>query len=166
VVGDGVLLDFEDAAGVRQLLAESSRMRRRPKVREKVAAGAPAPEPEPAPAAAPAAPAGAAPQGFWARVDHMLEKAEARWGAVLPSWAFTRAMLYGLVLLVVAAFVVPGVVSMGLVIAGLLAILFGAVVFTDPMLASRWLPGRMTPMHVMVAGAVLVMLGVVVGLLG
>lgn len=191
VDGDRVLIDFEDAASFRELLSSASRMRNRVKVRGVKAKAAKAvevkekksPKPEravkekkspkseravkekkprqPRPAQEVKSETG----GFGARVDRVLAAAERRWGPLLPSWLFTRGTPLVLLILLVATIAVPGVVSMVLLVAGLLTVLFGAVVYTDNMLASKVLPGRMTPMHVLLFGVTILMLGVLVGVI-
>lgn len=98
-------------------------------------------------------------------VDKGLEAAEDRWGSLLPTWMFTR-MMVGVVLgtILVTVFL-PGLVSTFLLISGVLMVIFGGVVYTDSMLASKWLPGRMSPMHVLLFGLVILVLGVFVGVL-
>ena len=98
-------------------------------------------------------------------VDKGLEAAEERWGALLPDWMFTR-MMVGVVLgtLLVTVFF-PSLVSAFLLISGVLMVMFGAVVYTDSMLASKWLPGRMSPMHVLMFGVIILLLGVFIGVL-
>jgi hypothetical protein len=59
--------------------------------------------------------------------------------------------------------IVPVLVSTFLLISGGLIIVFGAIVYSDPMLASRWLPGRTTPPHVLLFGVIILMLGVLLG---
>jgi len=83
----------------------------------------------------------------------------------MPSWVFSRVMVLALLILLVATIVFPGLVSLVLLVTGLLMVLFGAVVYTDNMLASRVLPGRMTPMHVLLFGVTILMLGVLVGVI-
>jgi hypothetical protein len=61
--------------------------------------------------------------------------------------------------------VLPGLVSAFMLIAGALIVVFGAVAYSDPMLASRWLPGRTTPPHVLLFGVVILMLGVLLGVI-
>ncbi len=98
-------------------------------------------------------------------VDKGLEAAEKRWGALLPDWVFTRIMV-GVVIgtLLFTAFL-PGLVSTFLLISGVLMVIFGAVVYTDTMVASKWLPGRMSPMHVLLFGVTILMLGIFLGVL-
>lgn len=98
-------------------------------------------------------------------LDGTLERANKRFGAYLPEWIFTRAMFliaFGALTLMVLA---PGAVSVFLLIAGALMIVFGAIVYTDPMLASRWLPGRTTPQHALLFGVAILMMGVLLGVL-
>jgi ABC-type antimicrobial peptide transport system permease subunit len=59
----------------------------------------------------------------------------------------------------------PGLVSGFLLITGLLMVMFGAVVYTDPMLASKWLPGRMSPTHVLLFGVAILLVGVLLGII-
>ena len=54
---------------------------------------------------------------------------------------------------------------MFLLATGAILIMGGAVIYTDPMLASRWLPGRMSPVHVLLFGVVVLLLGVVLGVI-
>lgn len=171
VDGDRILIDFEDAAGFREILASTSRMRSRAAVRgvkaprtEVKTRKTPKPErvaKEKSPRR-PKAEKGSA-GTFGARIDGMLAAAEHRWGSLLPSWLFTRVTLLALLILLVATVVAPGLVSLVLLLSGLVTVLFGAVLYTDNMLASRVLPGRMTPMHVLLFGVTTLMLGVLVG---
>lgn len=180
--GDRILIDFEDAGTFRDLLDSRSRMRSRIKLRgnrpkkptePKPAKAKSGPEPktkEPKTkpkrsVAVTEAPAPVSSKKTAGRLDAVLTAAEERWGGLLPSWVFTRGTLTGLLILVAAAFVVPNIVSLVLLIAGLLTVMFGAVVYTDTMLATRWLPGRMTPMHVLLFGVLVVLLGVLLGVI-
>jgi hypothetical protein len=98
-------------------------------------------------------------------VDGTLERASKRFGPYLPEWVFTRAMFaitFGALILLL---VLPGLVSTFLLIAGAILIVFGAVVYSDPMLASRWLPGRTTPQHALLFGVAILMMGVLLGVL-
>lgn len=98
-----------------------------------------------------------------ALVDGTLAKANKKLGPYLPDWMFTRAMFviaFGALVLMV---VLPGLVSTFLLIAGAVMVLFGAIVYSDPMLASRWLPGRTTPQHVLLFGVAILMMGVLLG---
>lgn len=98
-------------------------------------------------------------------VDKGIAFVERRWGALLPEWAFTRAM-FGVVIGALALTIIfPGLVSAFLLIAGLLMVMLGAVVFTDPMLASKWLPGAMAPVHVLIFGVAILILGVLLGVI-
>ncbi|MFB3052205.1 MAG: hypothetical protein ACE1Z0_09495, partial [Acidimicrobiia bacterium] len=98
-------------------------------------------------------------------VDKGIAFAERRWGGLLPEWAFTRVM-FGVVIGALALTIIfPGLVSAFLLIAGLLMVMLGAVVFTDPMLASKWLPGAMAPVHVLIFGVAILILGVLLGVI-
>jgi hypothetical protein len=59
----------------------------------------------------------------------------------------------------------PGVVSLFLLISSAILIVFGAIAYTDPMLASRWLPGRTNPTHVLLVGVAVLALGVLLGVI-
>ncbi len=182
VDGDRILIDFEDAGTFRDLLDSRSRMRSRIKLRgnrpkkptePKPAKAKSGPEPktkEPKTkpkrsVAVTEAPAPVSSKKTAGRLDAVLTAAEERWGGLLPSWVFTRGTLTVLLIMVAAAFFVPNIVSLVLLIAGLLTVRFGAVVYTDTMLATRWLPGRMTPMHVLLFGVLVVLLGVLLGVI-
>lgn len=95
------------------------------------------------------------------RLDEALNAAEERWGDRLPSWAFTRGALTSTLIVLLLAAVLPGLVSNILLICGMATVLYGAVVFTDPMLAARWLPSRIVPSHVLLTGAAVLVLGVI-----
>lgn len=96
-------------------------------------------------------------------VDGTLNTAQKRFGPYLPEWVFTRIMFgvaFGALLLMI---VLPGLVSIFMLVAGAVIIVFGAVIYSDPMLASRWLPGRTQPPHVLLFGVAILMLGVMLG---
>jgi hypothetical protein len=98
-------------------------------------------------------------------VDGTLVRAQRRFGAYLPDWVFTRLVLALLVTGLILVIVLPGLISVLLLIGGLLLVLFGAVVYTDPMLASRLLPGRTAPQHALLFGVLTLMVGVLLGVL-
>jgi len=98
-----------------------------------------------------------------ALVDGTLAKANKKLGPYLPDWMFTRAMFLIAFGALVLMAVLPGLVSTFLLIAGAVMVLFGAIVYSDPMLASRWLPGRTTPQHVLLFGVAILMMGVLLG---
>jgi hypothetical protein len=107
-------------------------------------------------------------KGGWTRrglalVDGTLSSAEKRFGAYLPEWVFTRIMFGVAFVALILMIVFPTLVSSFMLIAGALIVVFGAVVYSDPMLASRWLPGRTTPPHVLMFGVAILMLGVLLG---
>lgn len=100
-----------------------------------------------------------------AMVDNTIASAERRWGSLLPRWVFTR-VIFGIVLgTLVAAIVFPGLVATILLLSGVLMVTFGAIVYSDGMLASRWLPGRTTPIHVLLFGVAILMLGVLLAVI-
>jgi hypothetical protein len=110
-----------------------------------------------------------APRDRWARaqerLDQVLEAAERKWGALLPSWMFTRVMAIIVFVSLILMVVLPGLVSSLLLISGLILVLLGAIAYTDEILAAKWLPGRMTSMHVLLFGVAVVMMGVLLGML-
>jgi hypothetical protein len=98
-----------------------------------------------------------------APVDKGIALAEKKWGSLLPEWVFTRIMFgiaFGALILML---VFPGLVSTFLLIVGLVVVILGAVIYTDPMLVAKWLPGRMSPVHVLLFGVAILMLGVLLG---
>ncbi|MGH8944894.1 MAG: hypothetical protein ACRDVL_01950, partial [Acidimicrobiia bacterium] len=99
------------------------------------------------------------------RIDTLLAVAEKRWGSLIPTWFFTRLMLFVVVGAFLLMLIFPGAVSAFLLAAGMLMVIFGAVVYTDGMLASKWLPGRMTPTHVLIFGVAVLMFGVLLGVI-
>ena len=102
---------------------------------------------------------------FGARLDRVLDKAERRYGPLLPSWVFTRGMTAVLGLLLLLPILFPSLISTTLMLSGFLAVAFGAVLYTDGALAARVLPGRSTPIHVLIGGISLVVVGFLVGVI-
>lgn len=96
-------------------------------------------------------------------VDRLLIRAKKRLGPYLPDWLFSRAMFFIIVSLLVVAVFFPGPSSTALLVGGVLLLLFGAVTYSDAMLASRWLPGRSTPQQALLAGLAIFLLGVLLG---
>lgn len=102
---------------------------------------------------------------FVERLDGTLEAAEKRWGALLPPWIFTRVTALVLFTVFVLMVIFPTWVSTFLLLAGLLIVVLGAIVYTDPMLGAKWLPGRMQPPHVLVFGVAVLLFGVLLGVI-
>lgn len=98
-------------------------------------------------------------------LDRVIVLTERKWGALLPDWVFTRSALITLTALLILLFVFPGWSSLLLLGAGLLAVALGAVLFSDNILAAKWLPGRMTPRHVLVSGVSILVFGVLLGVI-
>jgi hypothetical protein len=99
------------------------------------------------------------------RIDGLLETAEKRWGSLMPTWFFTRLMFYIVVGAFLLMLIFPGAVSSFLLAAGMLMVVFGAIIYTDDVLASKWLPGRMNPTHVLIFGVAILMFGVLLGVI-
>ena len=97
--------------------------------------------------------------------DRILARAQKRFGPYLPDWMFSRAMFVLAFAGLVAMFVLPGLFSVLLLIAGALLVLFGAVVYSDTVLASKWLPGRATPIQALLLGLCVLLLGVLLGMI-
>ena len=93
-------------------------------------------------------------------LDHGISQAQKRFGPYLPDWMFSRAMVFILLMILVVMVIFPAT----LLIIGGLTIAFGAVAYSDPMIASRWLPGRTQPPQVLIAGVAILLLGVLVGI--
>lgn len=98
-------------------------------------------------------------------VDRILGLAQKRFGPYLPDWVFSRAVLFLALSALVAMVLLPGVFSVVLLIAGALLVLFGAVVYSDTVLASKWLPGRTTPVQALLLGLCVLLFGVLLGVL-
>lgn len=99
-------------------------------------------------------------------VDKLLDAAEKRWGALLPEWVFSRVMFWLAIAAVIITIVLPTLVSTILLIVGLGLVIFGGVVYSDPLLGTKWLPGRATPVHVLMLGVGVLLLGVLIGVIG
>lgn len=103
--------------------------------------------------------------GVLGMVDSLLIKAKKRFGAVLPDFVFSRAMFAIAVALLTTMVLLPGVFSTLLLIGGAMLVLFGAIVYSDSVLASRWLPGRATPQQALLLGLGVLLLGVLLGMI-
>lgn len=99
-----------------------------------------------------------------AAIDRVVSAAERRWGALLPEWVFTRGVLVTVVLVLAILIVFRSVASPLLLILGGLLIAFGGIAYSDEIVASKWLPGRMTPVHPLLGGTALVLVGILLGL--
>lgn len=129
----------------------------------------PAPRPSSTePAAAPVRPAPEKTTFFGRLVgwlDHTIDVTEKRWGPLLPNWVFNRIVFVLAAVLVVLAVVFRGVTSLVLLVFGVILLMIGGAAYTDDVMASKILPGRMTPTHVLMVGIGLVALGIGFGLL-
>lgn len=172
--GDQILLEMTDTTAFETELTKNGKKRRLPWARKpkektdraRARASTRTVERKPERAAEPKpakARSGSTSQAVLRQVDRVVAHAEKRWGALLPTWVFTRVMAGVVLGALILALVLPGLVATFLLISGLLVVMFGAVVYTDGMLASRWLPGRMAPMHVLIFGVTFLMLGVLLG---
>lgn len=94
-------------------------------------------------------------------LDQGLSQAQKRFGPYLPDWMFSRAMVLILLIVLVVTVMFPAL----LLIIGGLTIALGAVAYSDPMIASRWLPGRTQPPQVLLAGVAILLFGVLVGII-
>lgn len=99
------------------------------------------------------------------RLDQVLERAENRIGGHLPSWVFTRGGALVVLAALAIAILFPTLVSTLLLIAGLLLLVLGGVTMLDVVLAARLLKAKVTPIQALLAGGVLVVLGVLFGML-
>lgn len=98
-------------------------------------------------------------------LDRTIDVTEKRWGPLLPNWVFNRIVFVLAAVLVVLAFVFRGVTSLVLLVFGVILLMIGGAAYTDDVMASKILPGRMTPTHVLMVGIGLVALGIGFGLL-
>lgn len=117
------------------------------------------------PVAEPAATKEKEPGRLIGAIDGVLESAEERWGSLLPRWVFSRLTIVGLLAILILMAVFPTWISTILLVLGIVVIMFGAIVYTDPMLVAKWLPGRMAPAHVLLTGLAVLMLGVALGVI-
>ena len=133
--------------------------------------GAPAPVVAPAASTAPLASSTKAEQGTLKEpkqpgaFDRALGKAEKMFGRLLPSWVFTRGGSLVVVAALVVAILVPALVSTLLLVAGLILLVLGGVTMLDLVLAARLLKAKVTPTQVLIAGGVLVVIGILFGML-
>ncbi len=190
--GDQILIELNDVSSFSAALASGSKRKRSlrrkgdeakraPEAKEPPVVVRPPPGPSagvpnPVPSARPTVAAGrlSAPRsekqsrrmggsGALAVVDTLLIKAKKRFGPNLPDFMFSRAMFFIALGAVAVMIVLPGLFSMMLLVAGALIVLFGAIVYSDSVLASRFLPGRSTPTQAMFLGLGILILGVLLG---
>ncbi|HZD24254.1 MAG TPA: hypothetical protein VE569_12760 [Acidimicrobiia bacterium] len=92
------------------------------------------------------------------RFDKLIEWSDRKFGGYLPDWLFSRGMfmiLFGVVVLdffFPALFIIAGVVIVGL----------GAAAYADSVIESRMLPGRTQAHHALAAGAIVVIVGILI----
>ncbi len=98
-------------------------------------------------------------------VDGILDRAEKRWGPLLPDWVFTRPVFLIALAAIIAGSFLPKIAAASLLLTGALAVLVGTFTYADSVLASKWLPGRTGPVHLLVTGLVVLVLGLLLGLL-
>jgi hypothetical protein len=98
-------------------------------------------------------------------VDGYLASAHKRYGALLPDWVFSRGVLVIVLVVLLVMLILPGLASVILLVAGAAIVLTGAIAYSDSVIASRILPGRTTPAHVLVAGLGILLVGVFFGLI-
>jgi hypothetical protein len=99
-----------------------------------------------------------------ALLDRGISWTQKRYGPYLPDWVFSRAMFFIILATLAVMLVFAEIFSVLLLILGGIVVAFGAVTYSDGMLASRWLPGRMQPPHVLIIGVVTLVLGVLIGI--
>ena len=99
-------------------------------------------------------------------VDGLVERAEKRYGPLLPAWVFTRWTVLAIVLMLLTAIFLPALIANILLFGGLAVVVFGAVLYTDDRMSAKILPGRSTPTHVLISGVGLLMVGVLIGVIG
>lgn len=175
VEGEEIILDMDEAAAFEEAIAESTGKRRKgrkqnaekartPKARtEKPKKRDKKPEKRAEKLEKPESATESTDGGFkekaLAALDRVIESSEKRWGALLPDWVFSRRTAGVLGLTLVAMLVFPGIAATALLFGGLAVVIFGAVLYTDDVLAVRVLPGRATAMHVLIAGVGVVVFG-------
>jgi hypothetical protein len=96
-------------------------------------------------------------------LDRTIDATEKRWGPLLPNWVFNRIVFVAGFVLMVLAFVFRGTTSLVLLVTGVLALMVGGVAYTDDVMASKLLPGRATPTHLMLVGIGLLGVGIAFG---
>ena len=99
-------------------------------------------------------------------VDGLVERAEKRFGSLLPAWVFSRWTVLAIVLVLLTAIFLPALIANLLLFGGLGVVVFGAVLYTDDRMSAKILPGRSTPTHVLISGVGLLMVGVLIGVIG
>ncbi len=178
--GEEILLEFKDPDAFGQALEErNSKKSRRPslrkrseskQVKQRPAAVETAPQPsrrsrpQPEKQRSGSGPADARSGGFGSKVDSFLARAHKQFGGFLPDWVFSRGVLAIGTVVLIAMLALPGLASILLLIAGIVVVLVGAVAYSDSVIASRILPGRMTAAHVLITGVGILVAGILFGL--
>jgi hypothetical protein len=98
-------------------------------------------------------------------IDSILAKAHKRFGSLAPDWVFSRGVFVILVVLALVMLALPGLASALLVVCGATIVLIGAIAYSDSVIASRILPGRTTPAHMLIAGLGVLLVGVIFGMI-
>ena len=114
--------------------------------------------PQPAKPAAPSKHSGAG-----SRIDHFLATAKDRYGRKAPDWVFSRWGLVAAVALLVLSVVFAELVSNLLLIIGVIVLLVGGVTMLDSVIARRVLHHKVTPIQVVIAGALIFVVGLLIG---
>jgi hypothetical protein len=131
-------------------------------VKQQVAQTRTVDEPADRPRAKRSKPKGAG-SGVFGLIDNLLIGAKKRFGPYLPDFVFSRAMFFITLTTLVVMVVFPSTFATLFLITGALVVLFGAVVYTDSVLASRFLPGRATPTQALLLGLGVLLFGVLLG---
>ena len=98
------------------------------------------------------------------RLDVYLAKAQERFGAKLPNWVFGRWGIAAAVALIAICVIFAELVSNLLLIAGVIVLLIGGVTMLDSVIARRLLHHKITPIHVVIGGGSIFVVGLVFGL--
>jgi hypothetical protein len=167
--GEVLLLEISDRDAFAQAAAALTQKPKRV-IRHKRAAKTPA---TPAPVSAqPAAPKTAevkAPKAKTPKVrgesklDVYLTRAKERFGSKLPNWVFGRWGLAAAIALIAICVIFAELVSNLLLIAGVIVLLVGGVTMLDSVIARRLLHHKISPIHVVIGGGSIFVVGLLVG---
>lgn len=94
-------------------------------------------------------------------LDNLVEASRRRFGPYLPNWLFSRGMF----MILFAIFLLSLFYPMILIILGAVVVAVGAAAYSDPVMASKLLPGRTQPPHALIGGVGILLLGVIVGII-
>lgn len=98
------------------------------------------------------------------RLAALLAGAKERFGARLPDWVFGRWGVAAAVALLAVCIIFAELISNLMLIVGVIVLLVGGVTMLDSVIARRLLHHKVTPIHVVIGGGTIFVVGLLVGI--